>query len=117
MQFYIENEIVRRRRAPTLDRAHIRHRVKGRIYFHHFEMPGVPAESFVRRHLLRVPALDKTGIAPAGGADENFAPGFRLAHPLTDKLPPNSATSRLGERTNALAPQPRDRKRAVGPCY
>ena len=41
-------------------------------------MLRIPLKPLARRHLFRIPALDKAGIRPAGCADENFS-GFRLA--------------------------------------
>src|SRR5207245_11181391 len=70
MQLYIENEIVRRRRAPPVYRSRVRDRIERRIDFNQVEMLRVPGEAFVRRHFLWIPPLDKSGICPARGADQ-----------------------------------------------
>lgn len=88
MQLYIENEIVRRGRAPPLYRPRVRDRIEGRIDFDHFEMLCVPGESLMRRHFFWVPSLDKSGIGPARGADENstaiFLCSARRGHSLRE---------------------------------
>ena len=41
-------------------------------------MLGIPSEPLARRHLFRIPTLDKARIRPTGCADENFS-GFDFA--------------------------------------
>src|SRR4029077_11443314 len=71
VQFYIEREITRRRRAPALNHSWLRHGVERRIYLDQVEWLPIPCEPLARGHFLRIPALDKTGIRPAGCADQN----------------------------------------------
>src|ERR1041384_3498658 len=72
VQLHIEREVSRRLRGPTFYRSDIRNRVKRGVNLHHVEVLRIPGESFAGFHLLRIPALDKTGIRPARSADENF---------------------------------------------
>src|SRR5438128_11573346 len=98
MQLYIENEIVRRRRAPPLYRSRVRDRIESRIDFDHFEMLRVPGESFVRRHFFWIPTLDKSGICPARRADQDpiaiFLCSARRGHPLREPPPLQNANFR-----------------------
>src|SRR5947208_9608179 len=73
MQLYIKREIIRRCSAPALNHSRFGHRIKRRVHLDHFEMLCVPTEPFPSRHLLRIPALDKTGIRPTRRAHENLA--------------------------------------------
>ena len=78
MQLYVEREVIWRRRAPAFHHSRFRHGIKCRVHLDHFEMLRIPLKPLARRHLFRIPALDKAGIRPAGCADENFS-GFCLA--------------------------------------
>ena len=73
MQLYIEREIIRRRCAPALRHSRVRHRVERRIYLDQFEMLRIPRQPLARRHFLRIPALDKTGVGPTRRAHKNFS--------------------------------------------
>ena len=73
VQLYIEREIVRRRRAPAFDHSQFRHGIKRRVHLDQLEMLRVPTEPLARRHLLRIPTFDKTGIRPARCAHKNFS--------------------------------------------
>ena len=73
MQLYIEREIIRRRCAPALDHSRFWHRIKSRVYLDQLEMLRVPAEALARRHLLRIPLLDKTRVRPARRPNKNFS--------------------------------------------
>ena len=73
VQLYIEREIIRRRRAPALHHSRFRHGIKRRVYLDQLEMLRVPAEPLARRHLLRIPPLDKTRVRPARRTDKNFS--------------------------------------------
>src|SRR6266550_7871744 len=72
MQLHIECEVIWCCCAPALGHSRFRHRIKCRIYLDQFEMLCVPSEPFPRRHVLRIPPLDKTGIRPTCRADKNF---------------------------------------------
>ena len=112
MQLYIENEIVRRSRAPPLYRSRVRDRIESRIDFDHVEMLRVPGESFVRRHFLWIPPLDKSGICPARGADQNSTAIFlcraRSDHSLREPPQLQNANSRRVQRprANYVSPLP-----------
>src|SRR2546430_935054 len=75
-QFHIEDEILRRIDSPALDEAWLRHRIKSRVHFDHIEMLRVPGKPFAGGHPLRIPALDKTRVRPAGCANEDFGRWF-----------------------------------------
>src|SRR5256885_16553172 len=102
MQFYIENKIVRRRSAPSLDCSDVGHRVKSGIDLHHLKMLRVPAESLVRRHFLWIPTLDESRIGPACRSDQDsIAPGFcGFTHALTK--PPRQRTQIRSARASYL---------------
>ncbi len=106
MQLYIENEIVRCSRAPAFYRPRIRDRIESRIDFDHLEMLGVPGESFVRRHFFWIPTLDKSGICPARGTDENFAAIFlrcpRRGHSLREPPQLQNANFRRVQRQERI---------------
>ena len=72
MQLYIEREMIRRRCTPALCQSRFRHGIKRRVYLHQVEMLCVPSEPLACRHLLRIPALNKTRVRPACCADKNF---------------------------------------------
>ena len=72
VQFDVENKIRRSRVAPSPHEHRIRDGVKGGIDFHHVEMLRIPTKAIRRAHLFWIPKLDKTGIGPTGGADEDL---------------------------------------------
>src|SRR5229473_6935382 len=106
MQLNVEPERGRRGRAPAFYCPPIRDRIKSRIDFDHFEMLRVPSESFVRRHFFWIPTLDKSGICPARGADENFAAIFlrypRRGHSLREPPQLQNANFRRVQRQERI---------------
>src|SRR5207244_11938335 len=87
VQLYVKPELIGRGHAPTLNHSLVRDRVERRIKLDHLKMLRVPRQPFVRRHLFRIPARDKTGIGPTRRADENFTAAsfrrLRFGHTLT----------------------------------
>src|ERR1700730_16379755 len=101
MQFHIEREMIRRRRAPAFYGSLVGNRVKCRLDLDHLEMLRVPAEPLVRGHPFRIPTLDKSRIGPARSPDQNVAAivlrRTRCCHPPTE-------TTR-SQNANFLRPQ------------
>src|SRR5882724_743984 len=79
MQFYVEREIIRRRSAPALHHSRLRRGIERRVYLDQIEMLRIPGQSVARWQFFRIPALHKTRVRPAGGANKNFP-----AHPFNE---------------------------------
>ena len=71
MNFYVENESVRRRLAPSPNESRIRKGVETGIDFDHVKVLRIPRQTIARGKLRWIPALDKTGIRPARRPDED----------------------------------------------